>query len=214
VASLESQPQGLSAQVASAIPGNAKRRLRFVRAALLSLLALLLAGCSPIVATAPSASPASASHAIELSPPADWKTITDVTDGYTFRYPSGWVDVSGVRGDPPGSHEVASRSAAASPANVGPTDWHFYVYGAFPKSSAGCGEPLDGYQSATVVGGRQAKLFARQGTQGDPNQWVIDVIAERSGTCTSFQQVTGNQVAKDRAMATLTVIQASFRFGV
>jgi hypothetical protein len=136
-------------------------------------------------------------------------------DGYTFRYPSGWVDVSGVRGDPPGSHEVASRSGAASPANLGPTDWHFYFYGAFPKNSTtGCGEPLDGYQSATVVGGRQAKLFARQGTQADPNQWVIDVIAERSGTCTSFQQVTGNRVARDRAMATLTVIQASFRFGV
>jgi hypothetical protein len=178
------------------------------------LLAVLLACCSSVVATAPPTSPASASHAIEPSPPADWKTITDVTDGYTFRYPSGWVDVSGVRGDPPGSHEVASRSAAASPANVGPTDWHFYVYGAFPTSSTtGCGEPLDGYQSATMVGGRQAKLFARQGTQGDPSQWVIDVIAERSGTCTWFQQVTGNRVAKDRAMATLKVIQASFRFG-
>jgi hypothetical protein len=160
-------------------------------------------------------SPTSAAQAIGPSTPADWKTITDATDGYTFRYPSGWVDVSGLRGDPPGSHEVASTSAAASPANLGPTDWHFYVYGAFPKNSTnGCGEPLDGYQSGTLMGGRQAKLFARQGTQGDPNQWVIDVIAERSGTCTWFQQVTGNRVAKDRAMATLTVIQASFRFGV
>lgn len=198
-----------------AIPGNAKRGLRFVHAASLSLLAVLLAGCGSAVATAPSAGLASASQAIEPSPPADWQTITDSTDGYMFRYPSGWVDVSGLRGDPPGSHEVASRSAAASPANLGPSDWHFYVYGAFPKSSTtGCGEPLDGYQSATVVGGRQAKIFARQGTQADPNQWVIDVIAERSGTCTSFQQVTGNRVAKDRAMATLIVIQASFRFGV
>jgi len=75
------------------------------------------------------------------------------------------------------------------------------------------GEPIDGYQGATGVNGRQAKLFVRRGTQGDPNQWVIDVIAERSGTCTWFQQVTGNRVAKDRAMATLIVIQASFRFG-
>ena len=189
--------------------------MKSVRAALLILVALLIAGCGSVVGSAPSASSSSASHAIEPSPPADWQTITDSRDGYTFRYPAGWVDVSGLRGDPPGSHEVASRSAAASAANLGPTDWHFYVYGAFPKSSTtGCGEPLDGYQSATVVGGRQAKLFARQGTQGDPNQWVIDVIAERSGTCTSFQQVTGNRVAKDRAMATLTVIQASFRFGV
>jgi hypothetical protein len=123
--------------------------------------------------------------------------------------------VSGLRGDPPGSHQVASRSSAASPANLGPTDWHFYVNGAFAKNSTtGCGEPIDGYQSDTVVGGRQAKLFARQGTQGNPNQWVIDVIAERNGTCTWIQQVTGSRVAKDKAMATLTVIRASFRFEV
>jgi hypothetical protein len=123
--------------------------------------------------------------------------------------------VTGLRGDPPGSHEVASRSSAASPANLGPTDWHFYVYGAFPKNSiTGCGEPIDGYQSNTLVGSRQAKLFARQGTQGSPNQWVIDVIAERNGTCTWFQQVTGNRVAIAQAMATLILIRASFRFGV
>jgi hypothetical protein len=179
------------------------------------LLAVLLACCSSGVANVPSASPTSASLAIGPSTPADWQTITDSTDGYTFRYPSGWVDVSGVRGDPPGSHEVANRAAAASPASLGPTDWHFYVYGAFRKNSTtGCGEPTGGYQGATAVDGRQAKLFVRQGTQGDPNQSTFDVIAERNGTCTWLQQVTGNRVPRDQAMATLKVIQASFRFGV
>jgi hypothetical protein len=179
------------------------------------MLALLFAGCSPAVATAPSARSTSASHAISPSTPADWKTITDSTDGYSFRYPSGWVDVSGLRSDPPGSHEVASSSSAASPANLGPTDWHFYVYGAFPKNSTtGCGEPIDGYQADTQVGSRQAKLFARQGTPSSPNQWVIDVISERNGTCTWIQQVTGSRVAKDQAVATLTLIRASFRFAV
>jgi hypothetical protein len=187
-------------------------------AGLLSLLAgffaVLLACCSSAVATAPSANPSAGSLAIGPSTPANWQTITDSRDGYLFRYPAGWVDVSGLRGDPPGSHEVASSAAAANPASMGPSDWHFYVYGAFPKNSTtGCGEPIDGYQGATGVNGRQAKLFVRQGTQADPNQWVIDVIAERSGTCTWFQQVTGNRVAGDRAMATLKVIQASFRFG-
>ena len=201
--------------MAAAIPGNAKRRLRFVYAASLSLLAVLLACSSPAVATAPSASPTSSSRAISPSTPADWKTITDLTDGYSFRYPSGWVDVSGLRSDPPGSHEVASSPSAASPANLGPTDWHFYVYGAFPKNSTtGCGEPIDGYQADTQVGSRQAKLFARQGTQSSPNQWVIDVISERNGTCTWIQQVTGSRVAKDKAVATLTLIRASFRFAV
>ena len=201
--------------MASAILGNAKRRLRSVYAASPSLLALILACCGSAAATAPPATQTSGSHAIDPSPPADWKTITDSTDGYTFRYPSGWVDVSGLRGDPPGSHEVASSSSAASPASLGPTDWHFYVYGAFPKSSTtGCGEPTVGYQSGTLVGSRQAKLFARQGTPGNPNQWVIDVIAVRNGTCTWFQQVTGSRVAIAQAMATLTLIRASFRFGV
>lgn len=210
---LESQPQGLSTLDASAIPRNAKPTLRHVQVASLSLVAVLLACCSSVVATAPPASPTSASHAIGPSTPADWQTITDSTDGYTFRYPSGWVDVSGLRGDPLGSHEVANRAAAASPASLGPTDWHFYVYGAFPKDSTnGCGEPIDGYQSATVVGGRQAKLFVRQGTQGDPNQSTVDVIAERNGTCTWLQQVTGNRISRDKAIATLKVIQASFRF--
>ena len=192
----------------------AGRTSRCVFVASFSLIAALLGCCTSLVGTAPSASPNSASHAIGPSTPADWQTITDSTDGYTFRYPAGWVDVSGLRGDPLGSHEVANRAAAASPASLGPTDWHFYVYGAFPKDSTnGCGEPINGYQSATVVDRRQAKLFVRTGTQGDPNQLVIDVIAERSGTCTWFQQVTGNRVARDRAMATLKVIQASFRFG-
>ena len=201
--------------MAAALRGNASGTLRRVCATSLSLVAVLLGCCSPAVGTAPSASPTSASNAIGPSTPADWQTITDSTDGYTFRYPSGWVDVSGLRGDPLGSHEVANRAAAASPASLGPTDWHFYVYGAFPKDSThGCGEPIDGYQSATVLDGRQAKLFVRQGTQGDPKQSTFDVIAERNGTCTWLQQVTGNRIPRDRAMATLKVIQASFRFGV
>jgi hypothetical protein len=196
-------------------PWERQPHLRYVHAASLSLVAVLLACCSSVVATAPSASPTSASQALGPSTPADWQTITDSTDGYVFRYPSGWVDVSGLRGDPPGSHEVANRAAAASPASLGPTDWHFYVRGAFPKNSTnGCGEPIAGYQSATVVDGRQAKLFVRQGTQGDPNQSTVDVIAERNGTCTWLQQVTGNRISTNEAMATLKVIQASFRFAM
>jgi len=209
------QRKGRSTVAAAALLEHAGRTSRCVFVASFSLIAALLGCCTSLVGTAPSASPNSASHAIGPSTPADWQTITDSADRYTFRYPSGWVDVSSLRSDPPGSHEVANRAAAASPASLGPTDWHFYVYGAFPKNSTnGCGEPIAGYQSATVVDGRQAKLFVRQGTQGDPNQSTVDVIAERNGTCTWLQQVTGNRISTNEAMATLKVIQASFRFAM
>ena len=97
---------------------------------------------------------------------------------------------------------------------MGPTDWNFYVVGAFPKNpTLGCNEPLEGSQTDTLLDGRPAKLFVRQGLQADPNQWVIDVIAERNGTCTWLQEVTGDQISRDEATATFTTIQATFRFG-
>ncbi len=119
-----------------------------------------------------------------------------------------------MRSDPPGSHEVASRSAAASPKDLGPTDWHFYVVGAFPPDPViGCGSPVGADQSDTLLDERPAELFIRQGTQNDPKQWIIDVIAQQSGVCTWLQQVTGNAISRDEATGTFAVIQASFQFG-
>jgi hypothetical protein len=164
------------------------------------------------------ASPASGARAIWPSPqptvPADWKTITDSKLGYTFRYPGSWTDVSAFRGDPPGTHEVATSTAVANPMNLGPKDWHFTVIGSFPPNSViGCGEPAYGDKLDTVLGGQPAHVFFRLGWQADPNEWIIDVIASVNGNCWQLQQTTGNAISRDDASATFAQIEASFRFG-
>ncbi len=196
------------------------------RLAACDALVTLVAACgqsggssgSRLTSPTPGASPASGSRLNSPSPfptvPSDYRTITDSTLGYTFRFPPIWVDVSAVRGDPPGYHEVTTKLTDRGPAGLGPIDWWFSLDGGYaPNVVIGCGEPAYGDKADTQLDGQPAKLFVRQGWQADPNQWIIDVIAVWKGTCYDLQQISGNGLSRDDAMATFEVIQASFRFG-
>ena len=180
---------------------------------LAGVIVILVAACSQTGGKTPSVSP-STSRTAQATAVSDWKTITDAKYGYVFNYPASWKDVTVMRQDPPGSHEVANRETSANPMNLGPTDWHLYVAGYPSNSSGSCGAVAAyGTESSTELDGEPAQLFVRKGWEADPNQWIVDLVAQRTGTCVHLQQVTGNTVSEQDATGRFATIQASFRFG-
>ena len=192
---------------------------RFWFAALLLALVLQACGTTPVsqvVSPSPNGSPfaslSSPSPSALPSAPADWKTITDSTDGYVFSYPAGWTDVTATSGASHG-HAFASRADLTNFYPLRPGDRALYVNATPPLAVVGCSEPVNPDEKAsTTLGGEVATAYVRHGEQGNPTVWVVDVIVKHVGVCYQLQLLSGDDFTEADSRAMMAEIQRTFRF--
>jgi hypothetical protein len=129
-------------------------------------------------------------------------------------YPGSWTDVTALVDTVAGNHAISSRSDLVDATNLKAGDLYLFVVVGPPHPVVGCSEPVTFIEkNATTLDGTNANLYVRKGVQANPDVWVLDLIAQRTGICYQLQLLTGAGTSEAGAKAVLADIQDSFRFG-